>query len=269
MAFEGLVREWAPEGLGPGAGGLRPRVLVAPDAPALMAAAAQRVLDLAGQAIALRGRFTWALAGGSTPRGLYAALAPLAAASGLDWAKVHFFWGDERCVPPDDPRSNYRMARESLLDRVGPPAGNVHRWLGEADPPSAAERYEAQLRGFFGADAAPRFDLALLGLGPDGHTASLFPGSPALDEQHRWALAVHPPQVGAWRLTLTPPVLLAADAALFLVAGREKAERLGRILRGPPSAPPLPAESIGWRQGPTEFYVDAAAAAQLGPFETP
>lgn len=236
-----------------------PRLSVHPQRSALMAALAEQWLRTGAAAIAARGRFDCALSGGSTPRELYALLGQPAQAKRLDWSKTHIFWGDERCVGPEDPDSNYHMTREALLQKVPLPAANIHRLHGESEPSVAAEVYESGLRAHLGADGA--FDLLLLGLGTDGHTASLFPGSPALDEAGRWVVAAADPQVaGRWRLTLTLPILNAARRADFLVAGTDKAERLAQVLRGGAAAEALPASRIRPRAGTLHFWADAEAA---------
>jgi len=199
--------------------------------PAVLAeAGAALFARCAHEAIRARGRFSVALAGGSTPRPLYARLAHPPYPSDVDWGRVHVFFGDERCVPPGHPHSNYRMAAAAMLDVLSLPPENIHRIRGEAPPQQAAAEYEAALRAFFGAQ--PRFDLVLLGLGMDGHTASLFPGSAALEEQERWAAASYAPAQHAWRVTLTYPALNAARTAAFLVSGEAKRPILEAVLRG-------------------------------------
>jgi 6-phosphogluconate dehydrogenase len=176
--------------------------------------AAERVVAQARHAIAHRGRFLLALSGGSTPRPLYELLASRPFATRIDWPRLHVFWGDERCVPPDQPGSNYRMAREALLDHVPLPPANVHRIRGEDDPAQAAAAYEELLGTFFGSrEISPEvsFDLVLLGMGADGHTASLFPGSAAVRDTDRWVVASPGPQPGSWRVSLTPVLLNAAE----------------------------------------------------------
>lgn len=238
---------------------LDPRLIIHPQRTTLMAALAQQWLRTGTEAIAARGRFDCALAGGSTPRELYALLGQPAHAKHLDWSKTHIFWGDERCVGPEDPDSNYRMTREALLQKVPLPASNIHRLHGESEPSVAAEVYESELRQHFGAEA--RFDLLLLGLGTDGHTASLFPGSPVLDEARRWVAAAADPHVaGRWRLTLTLPLLNAARRVDFLVAGADKAQPLAQVLRGGDASAALPAARIRPRAGTLHFWADAAAA---------
>ena len=237
-----------------------PHVTVARDAEALMSAAALRVATLCEAAIQRHGRFTWALAGGSTPRRLYGLLARPPFVSNVDWSRVEFFWGDERCVPPDHPDSNYRMARETLLDVIRPDPARVHRMLGEETPKAAALAYETELHDSFGLRAGsppPSFDLILLGMGADGHTASLFPHSPALRETQRWVTA----DPLAERLTLTRPVLNAGAHVLFLVSGANKAARLKHVLAGPDEG--LPAQRIRPERGRLEWLVDTAAAAGL------
>jgi 6-phosphogluconolactonase len=231
-----------------------------------MRAAAERIVSCASAAIAARGRFSWVLSGGNTPQRLYMLLATKDYASRIDWARVHFFWGDERCVPPDHPDSNYRMARESLFDVVKPPPENVHRMHGEREPAQAAEAYAAVLREFFGLPGGvpPHFDLILLGMGDDGHTASLFPGSAALLEEERWVVANWAEKLGTWRLTFTLPVLNAARRVAFLVAGADKAGRLAQLFSREPGGAPLPAQLVRPASGEAEWCVDAQAGANLG-----
>ncbi len=228
---------------------------------ALADAAAAHIVRLAREAVEARGRFVLALSGGATPGATYVRLAQDDLAGQVDWARVHVFWGDERCVPPDHPDSNARMARETLLDRVPIPPENVHRIPAEQEPVRAAEAYERALRDFFGE--APRFDLVLLGLGDDGHTASLFPGAAAIHERERWTLAVYVEKVGAWRVTLTPPVLNAARQATFLVVGAGKAVCLREVLAGPYQPDTLPAQIVWPADGRVLWLVDRAAAAEL------
>jgi 6-phosphogluconolactonase len=234
-----------------------------------MRAAAERVVDLAERAVGARGRLNWALAGGSTPRELYSLLASSEFEARIDWTRVHFFWADERCVSPDHEQSNYRMARLSLLDVVRPPAAHVHRMQGELAPALAAQAYEQRLEQCFGlsvGDGFPRFDLILLGMGADGHTASLFPGSAALEEKRRWVRDNQVPQLGAERLTFTLPVLNAAAHVLFLVAGADKAPRLRAVLAAAPTPDTselLPAARVRPSSGELEWLVDAPAAALL------
>jgi 6-phosphogluconolactonase len=242
-------------------------------AASLARGAADHFVALAGEAIARRGRFAVALAGGSTPKAMYALLATDEYADRVDWARVHVFWGDERCVPPDHPDSNYRMARETLLDHVPLPVGYVHRMRGEMAPAQAAAEYERTLRTFFSSPAAgreggdeeptARFDLILLGMGDDGHTASLFPGTAVIDEQTRWVVAHYVEKLSAWRVTLTPVVINAAANVTFIVSGAGKAERLRQVLAGPYQPHTLPAQIVRPDYGRLRWLVDAAAAALL------
>jgi 6-phosphogluconolactonase len=233
------------------------------DAGEVARTAAEEVARAAAGAFAARRRFTVALAGGSTPRRLYALLAepggPFRAR--IPWASTHVFFGDERSVPPEHPESNYRMAREALLDHVA--VASVHPI--PADEPDAAERYEEELRHFFGVASGgppPPLDLVLLGLGPDGHTASLFPGSAALDEETRWVVSTFVDRLGTRRTTLTLPVLNRARGVVFLVSGAEKAAALAGVLAPAPGAAPLPAARVA-PAGGTLWIVDRAAASRL------
>jgi 6-phosphogluconolactonase len=243
-------------------------VSVMPNPEALMRAEAEHSILLAREAIDARGRFDIALAGGSTPKRLYELLTQPQYIDRIDWSRVHLFWGDERCVPPDDPRSNYRMARDTLIDCVPIPEDNIHRIRGEGDPQRAAETYEHELRGLFGRPEGPperSFDQVLLGMGPDGHTASLFPGTPAVTETHRWVLAQHVKQpLPMWRITLTPVVLNTAADVTFLVSGASKAERLRQVLTNEPREQVLPAQLIRPKGGQLHWMADAAAGALLG-----
>ena len=247
------------------------RLEVAPDAEALARLAAHHFRAAAAGAVRRGGRFAVALAGGSTPRALYAELARSAAAPepAVDWSRARVFWGDERCVPPDHPDSNYRMARETLLDQVAIPRDRIHRMRGEdADPDRAAALYEAELRAALGASeeavpGIPRLDLVLLGLGPDAHTASLFPGSPALEETVRLVAAPFVAKLNARRLTLTPPALNAALRVMFLVSGSGKAAPLRDVLEGEVRPDVHPAQCVRPSSGTVLWLADAAAASLL------
>ncbi len=234
---------------------------VYPDLEALSRAAAEIFVAEAREAAAKRGRFAVALSGGSTPKRTYELLASPLCRGLVPWRQVHAFWGDERCVPPDDPRSNYRMTREALLDHVPLPPGQVHRIRGELPPAEGAADYEAVLRQFFGGKR-PRFDLNFLGLGTNGHTASLFPGTPVLDEVQRWAAEVYVAELDMWRVTLTVPVLNEAAVTAFLVAGADKAAVLKEVRAGPRDPRRLPAQLIRPRDGQLLWLADRAAAGQ-------
>ncbi|MDT7604245.1 MAG: 6-phosphogluconolactonase [Acidobacteriota bacterium] len=238
-------------------------VLIFPEAEAVARAAAERFVELANEGAAKSGRFSVALSGGSTPRRIYELLAGEELRAAVDWSKVHIFFGDERCVPPDDDESNYRMARETLLSRVSVAPENIHRMTGEGDAVANARLYEDDLRAFFGEVALPAFDLVMLGLGEDGHTASLFPGSRALDERAAWVTANRVEKLGAFRLTLTAPVINNAAHVMFVVAGAGKAERLREVIEGARDPHRLPAQLIRPARGTLEWYADRAAAAKL------
>lgn len=233
------------------------------DTQELAKAAAELFVELAGAAVDERGEFRVALAGGSTPREAYQRLSGADLAPMVSWRNVQLFWGDERCVPPNHPDSNFRMARDSFLDKVPIPQLNVHRIEGESEPKQAARTYVDELRSFFGGRKRPRFDLILLGMGADGHTASLFPNSSAVNEKRRWAVAYRVDQLDSWRITLTPPVLNAARQVVFLVAGKEKAERLHEVLRGERDPERLPAQIVRPKEGSVVWLLDKAAASKL------
>ena len=271
-----------------------------PTPEALADAVARHVVERAKAAISATGRFTIALSGGSTPRAAYTRLASDDLARQVEWSLIHVLWGDERCVPPDDPRSNYRMAKEALLDRVPIPPNQVYRIRGEDEPQEAADDYEDELRSLLGrpperaghserseepleshartrrdpslalrmtpSSAAPGVtgpDLVLLGLGEDGHTASLFPGQPAVHEAEYWVMAVPAPTGDMWRITLTPAVLNLASNVTFVVSSASKSLRLAQVLEGPFNPDLLPAQAIRPRQGRLIWMVDEAAAARL------
>ena len=218
------------------------------------------------EAIAARGRFSVALSGGATPRALYSALAGPPFAEKIPWEGVHLFWGDERAVPPDHPDSNYKMAYEALIAHVPIPPRNVHRMPAErSDLQTAAKEYEKSLRDFFRPPQGeiPSFDLILLGIGSDGHVASLFPGSEALNEQQRWVIAVYVAHLKSSRLTLTLPVLNRARQIFFLAAGREKAEIIRGLLSENASRSDLPARQVRPESGRLIFFLDKEAAGLL------
>ncbi|HXF70791.1 MAG TPA: 6-phosphogluconolactonase [Thermoflexus sp.] len=237
-----------------------PLLWIFSDPEALSRAAATLFARRARQAIRRSGRFAVALSGGQTPRQAYEWLARSPCRDAVEWDRVHVFWGDERCVPFEDPRNNARMAFEALLNHVPIPQDQIHPIACADDPKAAAARYERILRDFFGERPA-RFDLVFLGLGEDGHTASLFPFSPALEEQVRWVVAVEeatPP-----RVTLTFPLLNQARLVAFLVSGANKAGILREVLRSPPNLRQRPAQGIRPIGGRVLWLVDRAAGSLL------
>lgn len=246
---------------------LRIEYHVAADASALAASAAEHFVQVASQAVAQRGRARIAISGGSTPRATFQLLAdpsrPFVAR--MPWGKLDLYWVDERCVPPDHPDSNYRMTREALLDHVLLPPGQVHRIEGELDPEAAAARYESLLRDSFRLEGAesPRFDLIALGMGPDGHTASLFPHTEAINEMGRLVTANHVVNKDAWRVTLTWPVINHASSVFFLIAGADKARILRDVLTGPRDPERLPSQLIWPSGGILTLILDQAAAMLL------
>src|SRR5512136_170133 len=221
------------------------------------------IAEVAAGAIAERGRFTIALAGGGTPKPIYARLAAPDYRDRLAWEKVHIFFGDERCVPPDDARSNYRMVREAWLARSPIPAENIHRIHGEDDPGLEALRYEQEIARFYRAAAFPAFDLILLGMGDNGHTASLFPGTASLREEERWVVAQYVEVMTTWRVTFTAPLINAARHVAFLVEGAGKAQMLWNVLEGPYQPDVWPSQLIQPVTGELHWLVDAAAAARV------
>jgi 6-phosphogluconolactonase len=230
--------------------------------------AAVEFVSQATEAVRRKGLFTVALSGGSTPKGLYSLLADgnEGFRARVAWDKIHFFWGDERHVPPDHPESNYRMAYEALLSKIPVPPDNVHRI--KAENPNAADAardYEEILREFFklGQGQKPRFDLVLLGMGPEGHTASLFPGSEVIHEKGRLVAAPWVEKFKTYRITLTPPVLNNAVCVMFLVSGEEKAETLKSVLQGEYRPDQFPAQVIHPLSGRLVWLVDQAAVRLL------
>ncbi len=239
------------------------RVLTTPQE--LFEAAAEVVVHTATDAVEQRGRFTIALSGGSTPKSLFNLLATNARTV-LPWDRMFFFWGDERHVPPTDPDSNYRMAEEAMLSKIPVAAGNVFRIPAEnPDAAAAADAYEQTLRKFFqlGPGEVPIFDLILLGMGPDGHTASLFPGSAGLQEKTRLVIANWVDKLKTSRLTLTLPVLNAARCVAFLVSGTDKAAVLKTVLEEDAPAEQYPSKLIRPNNGKLIWLLDRAAASDL------
>ena len=239
-------------------------IRVLPDPASLAEAAARHIVEQARSAMDAHGRFSLVLSGGSTPRDLHLKLASAPFKEEIDWARVHIFFGDERLVPPDDAQSNYLMAEETLLSRVPIPREQIHRMRGELPPAEAAADYERELKDFFGSEP-PRFDLILLGMGDNGHCASLFPGCPAVREQERWVRADYIAEVSMWRITLTPVIINLAREVVFLVAGANKAEMLREVLEGPYAPDERPAQIIRPSSGELIWLVDAAAASKQTP----
>jgi len=245
---------------------MNPDIVVLSDPPAVAAQAAERFAAICGRAAASRGACAVALSGGETPKLLYARLAAEPYRSRVPWDRLQVFWGDERCVPPDDPRSNFRLAHEMLLSKVPLPENRIHRMPADtADHAAAAAAYAETLRAVLpaAADGWPRFDLVLLGLGDNAHTASLFPRTEALRERDRAVVAEFIDDAGMWRMTLTVPVLTRAAEILFLVSGASKAEAVRAVLEGPADPENLPATLIRPVDGRVTWLLDAPAASRL------
>ena len=223
----------------------------------------------AEQAVAARGRARIAISGGSTPKAVFALLAdpskPYLAR--VPWSKLQLFWVDERCVGPTDPESNYGMTKKAMLDAIPLPASQVHRMEGELDPEDGAARYEAEIRNGFKLEGAetPTFDLIILGLGPDGHTASLFPHTEGLNNMTNIVIANHVPQKDTWRLTLTWPVITQGREVAFLIEGSEKAEMIKTVWAGTYDPESWPAQLIRPASGKLTLLLDQAAAAHIAP----
>ncbi len=239
------------------------QVKIFPDFPALSNEAAKLFVKLSTASIKKKKSFSVALAGGSTPRKLYQLLALPEYKEQIPWSGVHLFWGDERCVPPSHPDSNYRMVQEILLTKVQIPSENIHRMPGEIDPEKGARIYDQELREFFAGEGAPHFDLVILGLGKDGHTASLFPSNPSLKEEDRFVVPVDSPEAKHKRLTLTYPVINQAKTILFLVAGEEKAEILSQVFQKEKNSELIPAHGVKAVNGELYWFLDERAAALL------
>ena len=246
---------------------LRIKYYVEPDAAALAAHAARHFVEMAEEAVAARGRARIAISGGSTPKAAFQLLGDPAQPwrARMPWDRLDLYWVDERSVPPDDPDSNYRMTREALLDRAPLKPEQIHRMEGELDPEAAAARYESELRNTFRLEGAetPTFDLVALGMGPDGHTASLFPHTEALSEIGRLVVANHVQNKDAWRVTLTWPVINHGRSVFFLIAGEDKAAVVHEVFIGPRDPERLPSQLIRPASGILTLILDKAAAALL------
>jgi 6-phosphogluconolactonase len=238
------------------------QIIICRDVEDLRERTAQQFVRLARHAIEASGRFTVALSGGTTPRTLYARLAAPDVAQQIDWSRIHLFWGDERCVDPDHSDSNYRMVRESLLAHISIPPENVHRMAGEKNPQTAVAEYEAELRRVIQltGGALPRFDLIFLGLGEDGHTASLFPSSDALNDAEHLVAPVYVERLKGHRLTLTLPVLNEGAEVVFLIAGSSKAEIVKKLLSEHTNVASYPAARVQPRNGNLTWMITADAA---------
>lgn len=234
-----------------------------PDPAAVAAAVADAFVDDGQEAIAERGAFFVSLAGGTTPKAAYELLAQEPRKSAVDWRYVHIYFGDERCVPPDNDESNYKMARETFLSRVPIPEQNVHRIQGEDDPLTAARDYAQLLVQTMGD--MPRFDLIMLGMGPDGHTASLFPGIDPRTDEDRLVRAVYVEKLQSYRITLTPLALNNARHVLIATEGLAKAPALYAVREGPYDPAVHPIQIVAPAHGRLSWYVDQAAAAELSP----
>ncbi len=239
-------------------------VVIYPDTDKLSRAAADYTVRIAKESITAHGRFTFALSGGSTPKKLYALLASDEYRSQIDWALVEIFWSDERCVAPDDTESNYHMAYDTMLGRLPIAASQIHRMpADEEDREAASRKYTQEMQRVFGTSGIPSFDLIQLGMGPEAHTASLFPHQASLQEQLRLVMSVTVPKPPPPRLTFTPPLLNAAIHTLFLVTGAEKAEAVQAVLEGPYQPEEYPAQIVRPTQGEVTWMLDKAAAGKL------
>ncbi len=241
------------------------QVRVYPTRIAAAHAAAAQFVATAEKAMTARGRFTVALAGGNTPRDVYRLLASDEYAPMVDWQHAQVFWGDERVVSLNDPDNNGRMARDTLLNYVPIPVDNIHRIQSQLAPEEAAQDYDQTLRAYFTARGLqePRFDLVLLGMGAEGHTASLFPHSPILKERKRWVAATFVEEKQTWRITLTPVALNAASKIIFMVVGEEKAQALQQVLSEPKQPDLYPAQIIDPPQGQVLWITDKPAASLI------
>ena len=240
------------------------QIIVLDNPEALYVRGAEEIAHVTGDAICTHGEFTFCLAGGTTPAATYDLLATRFHYS-IDWSEVQFFWGDERCVPPDDPDSNFAMVRRTMLEKLELRPAQIHRIHGEEQPETAARLYEDELRQFFqlAPGAIPSFNLVLLGLGENAHIASLFPGHPALHEEKRLAVAVAVDAPQRQRISLTAPVLNNAGNVLFLVSGDAKAQAVKQVLEGPHDPEQFPAQIIQPAKGHVLWLLDKAAARLL------
>ncbi len=241
-----------------------PNLVIVDDAQALYVHAAEEIVHFAGESICTHGEFTLCLSGGSTPAAVYELMAERFRLS-VDWKEVQFFWGDERCVPPDDPASNFAMAKRTMLSRLELRPDQIHRMRGEDPPEQGARAYEEELRTVFGLAGGefPRFSLTLLGLGENVHIASLFPGSAAIHERERLAIPVEVDAPQRHRVTLTPPVINNSARVMFLVSGADKAQAVHAALKGPRDPDRFPAQLVAPDSGEVIWVLDRPAASLL------
>lgn len=239
-------------------------IAIYPDLDTISQHAAAYIMHIARESIVTRGRFTIALSGGNTPGKLYGLLASEPYNSQIDWQLVDIFWSDERCVPPDDPESNYFMAHEVLLSRISIPVAQVHRMPADQFNRDAASlTYTQEMQRAFSTNGIPDFDLLQLGMGPEGHTASLFPHQPSLYERERLVMPVTVPKPPPDRLTFTPPILNAARHVLFLATGADKADALRAVIEGPDNPDEYPAQIVRPPNGEVTWMVDSAIAQKI------
>lgn len=240
------------------------QIALYPDSDTLSRDAAQYIVRLATESIVSHGRFTIALSGGTTPRKLYGMLGDEPYRSQIDWALVDIFWSDERCVPPDSEDSNYLLAQQVLLNKIPIPAAQIHRMpADEPDRDAASQAYTDEMRRVFATNGIPSFDLIQLGMGPEGHTASLFPHQASLHEQQRLVMPVSVPKPPPPRLTFTPPILNAAHNVLFLVTGADKADAVQAVLEGTHNPDEYPAQIVRPTNGEVVWMLDTKAASAL------
>jgi 6-phosphogluconolactonase len=230
-------------------------------APETAAACSRKILDLLRETLAQKDRAALAVSGGSTPKLLFAEMAK----SGFDWTRTHLFWVDERGVPPTDDQSNYKLTKEHFIDPARFPARNVHRIQAELDPQRAAQLYADEIRSFFSLKPGefPSFDIIHQGMGPDAHTASLFPGEPLIDDRENLVAAAYVEKLKQWRITLLPGVLLAARNTIMLVAGEDKAGPLHAVLAEPYNPKKYPAQIVTQSHGNVMWFLDKAAAREI------
>ena len=239
-------------------------IAIHPDLDTISQQAAAYIVRIASEAIVTRGRFTIALSGGNTPKKLYGLLATEPYSKQIDWQLVDIFWSDERCVPPDNPESNYYMAQEVMLRHVSIPVTQVHRMPADRpDRDAASLAYTQDMQRVFGTNRVPDFDLIQLGMGPEGHTASLFPHQPSLRETQRLVMPVSVPKPPPDRLTFTPPILNAAHHILFLATGADKVDALHAVIEGPTNPEEYPAQIVQPPNGEVTWMVDSAIAQKI------